>query len=100
MSVIGKTAGTRKGSSAKRTATTAQQEWNGGLRGVGRQAASLPVGRDCPTEDCGQDAAGTRPPRRGWVRVDGSSVPPRDYCCGSCGTYGIAIAEVRMAATQ
>ncbi|MER7048946.1 hypothetical protein [Streptomyces jumonjinensis] len=79
----------------------ARQQWNGGaLRGTSRREANLPTGADCPTTHCGQDAAGHSPGPRGWVRVHvaGSAEPARDYCSGSCATYGIALAELRMAA--
>ncbi|MER0443226.1 hypothetical protein ABR738_01300 [Streptomyces sp. Edi4] len=82
------------------TAAAAQQEWNGGqLRGAARPEANLPVGADCPVPDCGRDAAGLAPAERGWVRiqVNGSRDPARDYCSGSCATFGIALAELRMA---
>ncbi|MFD6333193.1 hypothetical protein ACFWGI_26945 [Streptomyces niveus] len=39
--------------------------------------------------------------RLGWVRVhvQGSTVPPRTFCSGSCATVGIALAELRMKST-
>ncbi|MFF3459595.1 hypothetical protein ACFYXH_35905 [Streptomyces sp. NPDC002730] len=60
----------------------------------------LPPG-ECPTEGCSQECAGRTIQRRGWVRVhvQGSTMPPRSFCSGSCASVGIALAELRMDAS-
>ncbi|MEU9397879.1 hypothetical protein AB0D86_48920 [Streptomyces sp. NPDC048324] len=77
-----------------------QHKWNGGKFAVGtsRAEANTAVRAACPTEGCGQEATGRFPKQRCWVRVHvaGSTEPARDYCSGSCATYGIALAELRM----
>lgn len=85
----------------KTPATAARQQWNGGTyTGTSRPEANWKVRADCPTEGCGQTADTPFPQHRGWVRVHvtGSTEPARDYCSGACGTYGIALAELRMTA--
>lgn len=76
-----------------------QHRWNGGrYGGSSRPEANTAVRPACPTEGCGQEATGRFPQQRGWVRihVTGSTEPARDFCSGSCATYGIALAELRM----
>ncbi|WP_331736861.1 hypothetical protein OG426_55535 (plasmid) [Streptomyces canus] len=77
-----------------------QHKWNGGkyAAGTSRPEANTAVRAACPTDGCGQEATGRSPQQRGWVRihVTGSTDPARDYCSGSCATYGIALAELRM----
>lgn len=78
-----------------------QHRWNGGkFGGTSRPEANTAIRAACPTEGCGQEAAGRFPKQRGWVRVHvtGSTEPARDFCSGSCATYGIALAELRMTA--
>ncbi|MGW0653694.1 hypothetical protein ACWD4T_33740 [Streptomyces umbrinus] len=79
---------------------TGQHKWNGGKYAVGtsRPEANTAIRTPCPTEGCGQQASGRLPQQRGRVRVQvtGSAEPARDYCSGSCATYGIALAELRM----
>jgi hypothetical protein len=74
-----------------------QHKWNGGKYAVGtsRPEANTAVRTPCPTEGCGQ---ANRIPQRGWVlvHVSGSTEPAREFCSGSCATYGIALAELRM----
>lgn len=79
-----------------------QKRWYGGEfvhTGSGPQPGRpiLPPG-ECPTDGCGQECAGRTVQRLGWVRihVQGSTVPPRTFCSGSCATVGIALAELRM----
>lgn len=77
-----------------------QHKWNGGkyAPGTSRPEANTAVRAACPIEGCGQEATGRFPKQRSWVRVHvaGSTEPARDYCSGSCATYGIALAELRM----
>ncbi|MEW2471060.1 hypothetical protein AB0919_39675 [Streptomyces sp. NPDC046994] len=77
-----------------------QLRWNRGkfTDGTSRPEENTSVRRVCTTEGCGQEAAGTSPQQRGWVRihVTGSTEPARDYCSDSCATVGIAHAELRM----
>ncbi|OIJ95428.1 hypothetical protein [Streptomyces colonosanans] len=77
-----------------------QHKWNGGkfAAGTSRPEANTAVREACPTEGCGQEATGRFPRQRGWVRVHvaGSAEPARDFCSGSCATFGIALAELRM----
>ncbi|MGR3939552.1 hypothetical protein [Streptomyces sp. BRA346] len=87
----------RQAGTAPRAA--AQHRWNGSRHsGTSRPEANTAVRADCPTEGCGQEAADRFPKQRGWVRVhvSGSTDPARDFCSGSCATYGIALAELRM----
>lgn len=85
--------------------TEKQKHWYGGQfvhTGGGTQPGRpiLPPG-ECPTDGCGQECAGRTVQRLGWVRVhvQGSAVPPRTFCSGSCATVGIALAELRMKTT-
>lgn len=77
-----------------------QHKWNGGqfTAGTSRPEANTAVREACTTDGCGQQSVGRFPKQRGWVRVHvaGSTEPARDYCSGSCATYGIALAELRM----
>ncbi|MFE9298365.1 hypothetical protein [Streptomyces niveus] len=82
-----------------------QKRWYGGEfvhSGSGSQPGRpvLPPG-ECPTDGCGQECAGRTVQRLGWIRVhvQGSEVPPRTFCSGSCVTVGIALAELRMRST-
>ncbi|MGP3978950.1 hypothetical protein ACTWQF_34045 [Streptomyces sp. 8N114] len=91
-----KSAARQAGRAPKRAA---RQQWNGSrLRGASRPEADTAIRADCPTAGCGQEAVGRFPKQRAWVRihVTGSAEPARDYCSGSCATYGIALAELRM----
>ncbi len=79
-----------------------QKQWYGGqfvtdTTGSRPGRPILPPG-ECPTVDCGQEVAGRTIQRRGWVRVhvQGSVIPPRTFCSGSCASVGIALAELRM----
>ncbi|MFI1184153.1 hypothetical protein ACH4UT_32050 [Streptomyces sp. NPDC020799] len=79
-----------------------QKQWYGGkyvTSGTGSSPGRtiLPPGA-CPTEGCGQEVTGRTVQRRGWVRihVQGSTMPPRTFCSGSCVSVGIALAELRM----
>ncbi|MDJ0466012.1 hypothetical protein [Streptomyces sp. H27-C3] len=79
-----------------------QREWYGGQY-VTAASGSQPGRRilapgDCPVDGCGQEVAGRSVQRRGWVRihVQGSTMPARAFCSGSCATVGIALAELRM----
>ena len=77
-----------------------QHQWNGGpfAAGTSRPEANTAVREASTTDGCGQEATSRFPTQRGWVRVHvaGSTEPARDYCSGSCATYGIALAELRM----
>lgn len=82
--------------------TQKQKEWAGGqyvTSGTESRPGRpiLPPG-ECPTEGCGQEVAARTVQRRGWVRVhvQGSTMPPRTFCSGSCASVGIALAELRM----
>ncbi|MEU1408073.1 hypothetical protein ABZ471_38135 [Streptomyces sp. NPDC005728] len=90
-----------KAASGRGGASSAQLRWNNSERNGerGPDNEGTPVHRECPTAECGRVAIGAGPGHTGWVRVqvDGSREPARDFCSGSCASYGIALAELRMA---
>ncbi|MEU7151189.1 hypothetical protein AB0B79_05965 [Streptomyces sp. NPDC039022] len=79
-----------------------QKQWAGGQYVTSttgsRPGRHIVAPGQCPTEGCGQEVAGRTVQRRGWVRihVQGSTLPPRTFCSGSCASVGIALAELRM----
>lgn len=52
----------------------------------------------CWRPNCGAERPGGGNLPHGWVRVavGGSSVPPRIFCCGTCASRGLALAELRI----
>lgn len=83
---------------ARRTAkkaSPASQEWNRGRVGEPAPPRAVPSMGACPTTGCGR-RVGTDLTPTGWVMVQViGSGPAREYCSGTCGSYGIALAEVR-----
>lgn len=88
----------RREQAAERAPRSAH-EWNQGLTGVPPVIAARPLSARCSTEGCGVDVA-PEAAGAGWVyvRVVGSAMCGRWYCCGPCATVGIALAELRPAA--
>ncbi|MFE2352237.1 hypothetical protein [Kitasatospora cineracea] len=79
-------------------ASKAQQEWNQGLTGPTPARPAIPLTATCPTADCGAPKPPPPADEHGWVftKVAGSADPGRWWCSGSCATYGIARAELRL----
>ncbi|MFG3426180.1 hypothetical protein [Streptomyces californicus] len=88
----------------KKRATTAQQTWNAGLRGMPQPGRSVETPGACTTPKCGTKADTldeSDPALSGWTRagVYGSREPDRVWCSGLCAAYGIALAELRLTVT-
>ncbi|GAA2107681.1 hypothetical protein [Streptomyces synnematoformans] len=76
-------------------ARRAAQEWNRGMVGTSAVPRDVTPPGECATDGCGRPV-GTEVTPTGWVvaQVIGSG-PAREYCSGSCSSYGVALAEVR-----
>lgn len=88
----------------KKRASSVQQEWNAGMRGMPAPGRSVEIPGSCTTPKCGTKADSldeSDPALSGWTRagVYGSREPDRVWCSGLCATYGIALAELRLTVT-
>lgn len=85
----------------KPAATKQQKQWNSGETGTPLPGRTVTTPGSCTTPRCGDVADHTDETdlRAGWVRagVYGSTEPDRVWCSGACASYGVALAELRVA---
>ncbi|WP_436772039.1 hypothetical protein [Yinghuangia sp. YIM S09857] len=79
----------------------ASKRWNKGKVGTPTSAADRPLTATCGTEGCGIPEAvadESDPTLWSWilVRVNGSIMHGRWFCCAACAYHGMALAELRM----